>query len=169
MDWWAWWIGFSASGNFCSVVVAALKNLDHERAAIIHHRGEAGTWIRVSSAGATSRVTYAFHGLFGIGSNEIIMVTSWGLDHDPVAELSLPDNVERVEEVVLVPTIRPAGDQQLSVRGSTYSVSSMCAMPMWKKSQSSPKRRGPRSKIPASTLPSLRDFSVRKIERANGA
>ncbi len=117
MDWWAWWIGFSASGNFCSVVVAALKNLDHERAAIIHHRGEAGTWIRVSSAGATSRVTYAFHGLFGIGSNEIIMVTSWGLDHDPVAELSLPDNVKRVEEVVLVPTVRPARDQQLTRPG----------------------------------------------------
>ncbi len=59
----------------------------------------------------------AFHGLFGIGSNEIIMVTSWGLDHDPVAELTLPDNVERVEEIVLVPTVRPARDQQLTRPG----------------------------------------------------
>ena len=52
-----------------------------------------------------------FHGLFGIGSNELIMVTSWGLGHDPVAELTLPDNVERVEEIVLVPTVRPTNDR----------------------------------------------------------
>ena len=58
-----------------------------------------------------------FHGLFGIGSNELVMVTSWGLDHDPVGELTLPANVERVEEHVLVPTVRPTSDQQLTRPG----------------------------------------------------
>lgn len=59
----------------------------------------------------------AFHGLFGIGSNEFIMVTSSGLDQDPVTAISLPDDVDRVQERVLVPTVRPTSDQPLTRPG----------------------------------------------------
>lgn len=59
----------------------------------------------------------AFHGLFGVGSNELIMVTSWSMDADPVNELALEPEMERVEEYVLVPTVRPTSDDELTRAG----------------------------------------------------
>lgn len=59
----------------------------------------------------------AFHGLFGIGSNELVMVTSWPMSEDPTIAIALPDDIARVQELVLVPTVRPADDRPLTRAG----------------------------------------------------
>ena len=71
------------------------------------------------SALPAERIWGAFHGLFGVGSNEIIAVTVG--DDAAVAEsietVAGLDAVERVESLTLVPTVRPTDRAPLTREG----------------------------------------------------
>ena len=65
------------------------------------------------------RIWGAFHGLFGVGSNEVIAVTA-GDDAavaDSIETVAGLDAVERVESLTLVPTVRPTDRTSLTREG----------------------------------------------------
>lgn len=61
----------------------------------------------------------AWYGLFGLRSNELILVTSWPLDATPsgLIGVSLPPGAGLLEQYELVPTVRPETDTPMTRPG----------------------------------------------------
>ena len=58
----------------------------------------------------------AFHGLFGVGSNELIVVT-YGDVEAVDAAIAAADEVSEVDTLLLEPTVRPTSDERRSREG----------------------------------------------------
>ena len=61
----------------------------------------------------------AFHGLFGVASNELILVAAGDAEAAGAAaeKVGAMDSVERVESLLLVPTVRPTTSESLTRDG----------------------------------------------------
>ena len=93
-----------------------------------------------------------FHGLFGVGSNELIAVTVG--DDDAVnasIETARSLDVDHVQALLLKPTARPASTKPLTREASTCFVSSMSPTPTSRRSPRYPPRRGGPSSAPTTT------------------
>jgi hypothetical protein len=68
---------------------------------------------------ASGRPWGAWYGLFGLRSNELIVVTSWPLDAAPYGLIgaSLPPGAKVLEQYSFVPTVRPETDAPLTRPG----------------------------------------------------
>lgn len=72
--------------------------------------------LREDASLAPASVWGCFHGLFGVGSNELIVVTYGEVAHVDEAIGSLPD-VAHVDTLLLEPTVRPTEDAPRSREG----------------------------------------------------